>query len=429
MLWTKSAAAVLLLGMTAIISPTAACQAQHIKDVEAVTEVFGDGENLASIIITYDSYIDENSVSNDDFFVSGREIARLYVKSPQSSVLTTDDFGSQVVIDLVPQPMSSEPITDPSKPKLNPMADGGGPTLGSHGNPKPIKIFDATVKQVGDITTFDGIIYPPTGEQKSSHTRQLIIEDFVQDIFYDPSQNNAPLMYNLYIPKDYDPQKSYPLVLFMHDAGTVSPEIKSTLVQGQGAISWASPEWQAEHPCFVLAPQYDTIIVNDKYQYGPELDRTIHLLNYLSEKYSIDQKRIYNTGQSMGGMTSIAMDVKYPDFFAASYLVGCKWDASVTAPLAKQNVWAVAAEGDPGARPSMDAIFSGFEAAGANVVRDSWDAELLSPSDVHERINAMIKDDVHLYYTLYLGGNHRYTWQYAYKMWPAMEWVFSNHKD
>ena len=54
------------------------------------------------------------------------------------------------------------------------------------------------------------------------------------------------------------------------------------------------------------------------------MDRTIHLVQHLCRQYSIDTDRIYNTGQSMGGMTFIAMDVKYPDFFAGSYLVACK---------------------------------------------------------------------------------------------------------
>ena len=51
----------------------------------------------------------------------------------------------------------------------------------------------------------------------------------------------------------------------------------------------------------------------------------------------------------MGGMTSIAMDAKYPDFFAGSYLVACKWDETVTSPLGHQHIWAVTSQGDPGA--------------------------------------------------------------------------------
>ena len=155
--------------------------------------------------------------------------------------------------------------------------------------------------------------------------RELVVEDFQQAIFQDPAQGGATLAYNLYIPKNYDPEKRYPLVLFMHDAGAVSSDIKTTLVQGLGAITFSSPEWQAEHPCFVLAPQYDTIIVNDLYQHGPELERTMHLVKALTQQYAIDTNRIYNTGQSMGGMTVMAMAAQRDNYFAALLPMSCKW--------------------------------------------------------------------------------------------------------
>ena len=126
----------------------------------------------------------------------------------------------------------------------------------------------------------------------------------------------------------------------------------------------------------------------------------------------------------MGGMTSIAMDVKYPDFFAASYLVACKWNADVTLPLGQQNIWAVASEGDPGAAPSMKQIFGNIEKIGASVTRLSIDASQ-NQTQVNEAVASMIRPDCHLYYTLYVGGSHRYTWQHAYDMLPAMQWIFS----
>ena len=53
-----------------------------------------------------------------------------------------------------------------------------------------------------------------------------------------------------------DKNKKYPLVLFMHDAGPLSENTKATLLQGNGAIVWATPEEQAKHEAFILAPQY-----------------------------------------------------------------------------------------------------------------------------------------------------------------------------
>lgn len=60
------------------------------------------------------------------------------------------------------------------------------------------------------------------------------------------------LKYNLFIPKDYSPDKAWPLVLFMHDAGATSDITRTTLYQGLGAIAWASPEDQAQRPALFL---------------------------------------------------------------------------------------------------------------------------------------------------------------------------------
>ncbi|MBR1859237.1 MAG: hypothetical protein IJ797_07050 [Selenomonadaceae bacterium] len=410
-------------------SIVSAASASAIQDVEAVTEVFGDGENLSAVILTYDKAILGQSVSIEDFEVINRKIINAYVNDTPEKGKGDASAGRYIVLELEPLPLVDQMPEQHSLEDRNERAAKGfhGPTLGSHGNPQALPTFSAEVKQLGIVKATDGTIYAPSSIIKSSHTRQLLVENFTQDIYYDVQQNNAQLMYNLYIPQNYDPNKKYPLVVFMHDAGAVSPQIKTAILQGRGAVAWTTPEWQAKYPCFVLAPQYDVVIVDDNYQYGPELDRTIHLIEYLETKYPIDKDRIYNTGQSMGGMTSIAMDVKYPDFFAASYLVACKWNADVTAPLGQQNIWAVASEGDPGAFPSMNQIFDNLERDGAETTRLTIDASQ-DQDIINKAADSMIKSDCHIYYTIYKGGNHRYTWLHAYDMLPAMEWIFAQSK-
>lgn len=416
----------LFLGVSAI-----SLSSEHVKDVQAVTEVFGDGENLSAVILTYDKEIDAASLSIDDYEVPERTVNKVYVKTVKEKGDKSQKKGQYVVVELEQLPMVSK-MADPNpqdaeaRAKRNAMGITG-PTLGSRGNPKPLKTFTGKVTQKGEVVTVDGEKYLATEEMTSSYTRQLVIEDFIQGIYRNPFQNGEPLMYNLYIPKDYDPKKKYPLVVFMHDAGVVSPEVKAALSQGLGAVAWADPSWQEKHPSFVLAPQYDKITVNDKFEYGPELDRTIHLINDLSKKYSIDRKRIYNTGQSMGGMSAISLDSRYPDFFAASYITASKWDVNVTDPMARQNVWFVASEGDPGAFPSLNAIVENLEKKGACVRRITVDAQ--EPQEtVNSQIKGIIVPKCNIYHTVYKGGNHRYTWQYAYKMLPAMEWIFSKKK-
>ena len=50
----------------------------------------------------------------------------------------------------------------------------------------------------------------------------------------------------------------------------------------------------------------------------------------------IDMNRLYTTGQSMGCMTSLDRNSKYPDLFAASMFVSGQGDISVLEPLEKR---------------------------------------------------------------------------------------------
>lgn len=417
---------------TMMLMGVSSIQAKTNPSIEAIAKVYGDGEHISTIILNYEKPVLAESVTIDDFNVPGRTIIKSYVSNNPEDNGKEEKEGKYVILELKELPMSDESIV----PHVHSDEDieqhkaigKNGPELGSHGNPQPIPKCEVQIEQVGLIKATDGSIYGAFPVITSENVRELVVDDFKQDVFIDEQQNNAELKYNIYIPKNYDPAKKYPLVVFMHDAGTVSPEVKATLAQGRGAIAWAEPSWQEEHPCFVLAPQYDTIIVDDNYDYGPELDRTIHLIDKLKKEYSIDPDRIYNTGQSMGGMTTIAMDVKYSDYFAASYPVACKWDSSVTAPLGKQNIWAVFSEGDSGAQASLKEIFSNFEKAGEKVNYLTVDMSL-PVEEINQKVEAIIDKDTHLYCVTYIGGSHRSTWQHAYDMLPAMEWIFAQKKS
>lgn len=404
------------LGIAALCLSRA--DAAALTKVTADAQVFGDGERIVSITAQYDTPLDPASVTVDDYRVPGRTIESVAVTRDRTAVTLT-------LVPLPVQEASAIPHDEGDRAKKEALGHKG-PQLGSSGNPKPLPKLTASVEQTGTIRASDGTIIPPQGEKGASTVKDSVVDAFLPLLFTDPADKQT-LAYNLFVPKDYDATKSYPLVLFMHDAGTVSPEQKAALVQGRGAIVFAEESFQKQHPAFVLAPQYDTIIVDDNYDYGPELDRTMHLIESLEKAYAIDKDRIYNTGQSMGGMTAIAMDVKYPDVFAGSYLVACKWDESVTAPLAKQNVWAVSSACDPGASPSLKKMFDQFEEAGSAVARLTLDPD--APQSEQNRLAAaLIRPDCHLYLTSYLGGTHRSTWQRAYDMMPAIEWLFAQKR-
>ncbi|HWR08705.1 MAG TPA: hypothetical protein VN379_17750 [Sporomusa sp.] len=215
--------------------------------------------------------------------------------------------------------------------------------------------------------------------------------------------------------------------MFMHDAGVVSNNPTNTLTQGLGAVIWATPSEQAKNECFVVAPQYTTVIADDNSKTTEQMDITVDLIKELEMQYSLDTNLIYNTGQSMGGMASIAMDIRYPDMFAASLLVACQWDATKVTPMAKDNLWIIVSEGDNKAKPGMDAITEALKAQGATVSKATWSAEA-STSEFTKTVNSMLAEGCNINYTVFRNGSHRYTWQYAYTIEGVRDWLFKQVK-
>ena len=264
------------------------------------------------------------------------------------------------------------------------------------------------------------------------------IAKFKQLSFQDKT-TGIDLPYNLFVPKDYDPSKQYPLVLFMHDASVTGREVTATLTQGLGAVVWASDYEQQKHPCFILAPQYATAIANDKSEASPALDATVNLINDLQAQYSIDANRIYTTGQSGGCMASIALNIKYPELFAASYLCSGQWEPTVTAPLAKMNIWISVAEGDMRAYPGMNAITEFLLTKGATVTKDyisarSTDAQLdFKVKEMlakHTNINYLVLSDVVPKALSDMRGapDHMCSWLTTYSIEAIRDWLFSQRK-
>ena len=267
----------------------------------------------------------------------------------------------------------------------------------------------------------------------------LAVDAFQQFEFTDPN-TGITLKYNLYIPKNYETNRSYPLVLFIHDGGVVSTDPRITLIQGLGGVIWATPSEQAKHETFVLAPQYSTVIVNDNSETTRDLDVTVALVKALVSQYNIDKNRLYTTGQSMGCMASIEMLTKHPDLFAAALLVAGQWDATKMSVLTKANVWVIVSEGDRKAFPGMNASMAALEAAGARISRATWNGRA-SAEEFALDVRKMIAEGNNIKYTVIAKGtvvpkglpddgrnNHIHTWPIAYAIEGLRDWLFTQVK-
>jgi predicted peptidase len=419
----------------------------HIKGITAITEVFGEGQKVTAVVVEYDKAVSTLKLSTSDFAVAGRTVTSVYANTVPAKASEGVD-GKYVVIELSAADANAGTLKRsmggfnpsgplPGGPGAGPGRPGGPGGPGMMGGGREVKV---AVTQTGSVLTADGDEYPPEAEAiQNDKVINLIVDDFRQLDFKDPRYRKT-LMYNLYVPMHYDKKKSYPMVLFMPDASATSTDHIRTLVQGLGAVIWASPSEQAKHECFVLAPQYTTQTVNDNSEASDDLDITVDLVKSVEKRYSIDPDRIYTTGQSGGCMMSIAIDIKYPDLFAASLLVAGQWDASLVAPMAKQNLWIIVSEGDLKAFPGMNAITAALEKRGAKVSRATWSG-LWGPSEFAAAVKDMIEQGGNVRYAMLKkgtvvpagqrddgGSNHMNTWRIAYSIEGVRDWLFTQSR-
>lgn len=414
-------------------------QVQGIQNVMAVTQVYGDGEKIAYAVLTYPAAVDPASVNAADFYVPDEKIEAVCVNDVPEFT-DNSKIGRYVVLKFAYENTAFDgDLANRTERKKEPREgkDKGISKDAPMISDRKVPDFSLSVRQVGEVAAMDGTIYPASEEfTAASAVKEPVVEDFKQYVYTEPS-TGLSMPYNLYLPKDYNPQKKYPLVLFIADASANINEVRTPLFQGNGATVWAQPENQAKHECIVLAPQYTMELVQsigmmttDENVWTKGLSLVSNLLFDVIDRYSVDENRIYGTGQSQGGMANIALSDRYPDLFAAQLLVACQWNVDEMEILKDKNLWIVVCEGDTKAFPGMNEAVSRWEKLGAKVARNEefWDSK--APVEtINAKVEAMEKQQANINYTVFAGGNHMYTWSFAYNIGSLQDWMFSKIKE
>lgn len=399
----------------------------YILGATAITQIFGGGQRLVGVAIQLDRPVGVAALDPTLYSVEGRTITKVYA-SESAQPGTEDPTGRWIVLDLAPEDTSAALfVTDGRNTERLPAATTVTITPGGTSTDDP-----AAPAGPPDFNTIPRSI--PTDAAIN-----LVVDDFQQNEFHDAVTGDT-LAYNLFVPKDRDPSRPLPLVLFMHDAGNTSPLVDTTLVQGLGAISWASPEDQLKHPAIVLAPQFASQTVDDSSNTSSLLATTLHLLDHIAQVHNADRARIYITGQSGGGVMSIAMMIREPDLFAAAFLVACQWDVAVVQPLARQNLWVMVAEGDTKAFPGQNAIMEVIEGEGTPHSEAFWDGTS-DPAAFAAAAGDQVALGKSVNYTILRkgtvvpigqddtpGSNHINTWRIAYAIPEIRDWILRKNK-
>lgn len=388
----------------------------HIKEITAITEVLPEGQKCTGVLLQYDCILGAGTVSPEDFLVENRHVTGAEVWQDEEGGPGSGPF---LYLSLDPQDEQA-PTYFPGQPWEGKDAVIVRPRL--------------SVRQTGPLRAADGTVIPAAAADESGRVKNLLADEFVQGSF-------EGLSYNLFIPRNYDPAKQYPLVQFIHDAAVCGNQPELTLAQGVGALVWMTEEAQAKQECFVLAPQFAApSIVDDDWNVDPRLETEKRLLDKIVSEYSIDRGRLYTTGQSMGCMASMVLNLRYPGLFAASFFVAGQWDerAFAGSGLERQRFWFLNSQGDAKAFPGMNQILVQLERDGARIAREVWKTG--EPQETYrEKAHALLDTGANVIYTPFEmtsvadgwhsdgGEHHIHTWRHAYGIEAIREWLFAQH--
>lgn len=209
--------------------------------------------------------------------------------------------------------------------------------------------------------------------------------------------NGETIRYSLFVPEKKG-GAALPLVLCLHGAGGNTA----------AANILAAPEMQAKHPCIVMAPACDGKSTRwaksefrgaDARSVMPEL---MEALDSVIADTKADTKRIYLTGQSMGGMGTWGIIAEHAAKFAAAVPVCGLWKPEEAPKMNGVAIWA-------------------FHGADDKTVPVSGSRDMIEALK-----KAAVKPEPK--YTEFPGVGHG-SWGPAYEKAELWEWMFAQKRE
>ena len=261
------------------------------------------------------------------------------------------------------------------------------------------------------------------------------------------------LKYLLFVPKDYDATRRYPLVVSLRGQG-------STYIQATDNFEMAHP-WivdsiQARVPHFIMVPECLSQTwggLAGRPSGGvmePSSKAVMEAIEDLKTQYSLDTNRFILTGFSLGGSGTYHILELKPGYFAAAVPASAGGDSSKTEAMAKTAIWhhQGSTDGTAGKRMAQ-----GLDNHGYKVVRvvcdftinnpNAWrtslqaaggDAEAVAFKNARapvtlDSLRRAIDAGARYLYTELTGGNHEAGWMGAAHNPLLARWAFSKVRE
>lgn len=228
--------------------------------------------------------------------------------------------------------------------------------------------------------------------------------------------NSDTLLLRVMYPNNFDQNKAYPIVLFLHGAGERGNDNAKQLEHG--ASFFADSLHRNDFPAVVIFPQcpendYWARIDSERDEQGkrsftfhPNLEPTkamkllLEYLNQLIAEKWAQQRQIYLGGLSMGGMGTFELLYRRPDVFAAAFPICGGGNPETTSAYAKKvPLW----------------VFHG-------------EVDEVVPVELSlKMVESLKKNGANPRCTIYPNVNHN-AWDYTFSEKELLPWLFSNVK-
>ena len=235
----------------------------------------------------------------------------------------------------------------------------------------------------------------------------VLCQEFSKELFISDKDS---LPYRLLLPKNFDNDKKYPLIIFLHGAGERGNDNELQLVHGKDLF--INMNKNNTFPSIVVFPQCsknsywaNVSRINNSFSFlgDPTENKSLKLvegmINELQSNFKINSNQIYVGGLSMGGMGTFELVYRNPDMFAAAFAICGGANPKIGEKISKTN-WR---------------IYHG-------------DKDFVVPVKLSiDMYNSIKSFNKNVYLKIYPNVNHN-SWDNVFREPDLFKWLFSNSK-